>query len=69
MRTQNARKLPQARKNGSYQVAIDFSFAYDWWEGGASFLDQSQSVVKQNQCNPGYFRHSIENCSRDIQMW
>ena len=28
------------------------------WEGGASFLDQSQSVVI-----PDYFRHSIENCS------
>ena len=33
------------------------------YEDGASFLDQSQSVVKQNQCNPDYFRHSIENCS------
>ena len=33
--------------------------------GGTSFLDQSQGVVKQNQCNPGLLssRHSIENCS------
>ena len=34
-------------------------------EGGARFLDQSQSEVKQNQCNPG-FGHSIENCSITI---
>ena len=23
------------------------------WEGGVKFTDQSESVVKQNQCNPG----------------
>ena len=22
------------------------------WEGGMGFLDQSQSIVKQNQCKP-----------------
>ena len=32
-------------------------------KGGASFLDKSQSVIKQNQCNPGLLSgHSIENC-------
>ena len=35
-------------------------------EGGASFLDQSQSAVKQNQCNPGLLWYSIENCSNMI---
>ena len=43
------------------QDVIGFYFAYDWLrERGASFLDQSQSEVKENQltelktnCNPG----------------
>ena len=25
-------------------------------------LDQSQRKIKQNQDNPGYFQHLIENC-------
>ena len=44
------------QENASNQVAIGL-------EGGTSFLDHSQSTVKQNQCNPDYFRHSIENYS------
>ena len=31
------------------------------WEGGASFLDQSHGKIKENQSNPDYFRHPIEN--------
>ena len=55
MRTQSkyAGNRPQARENASDQVPIDFSFVSDWLIGGTSFLDQSQSVVKKNQFNPG----------------
>ena len=35
-------------------------------ESGASSLGQSHSEVKQKQCNPGYPRHSVENCSHSI---
>ena len=35
-------KLPKARENAGDQVVIG-------WECGASFMDQSQSEVKQNQ--------------------
>ena len=58
--------LPKARENGGNQDVIGFYFAYDWpRERGASFLDQSQSEVKENQLNaiPDYFWNAIENCS------
>ena len=46
-------KLARAREDAGDQVAIDFSFASDWLrESGASFLNQSQSEVKQKQSNP-----------------
>ena len=46
-------KLPTARENAGDHVAIGASFAFDWLrERGTSFLDQSQSEVKQNQCKP-----------------
>ena len=46
----NTRNRRQARENACDQVAIGFGFASDWLSiGGASFLNQSQSVVKQNQ--------------------
>ena len=46
-------KLPTARENAGDHVVTDVSFAFDWLrERGTSFLDQSQSEVKQNQCNP-----------------
>ena len=46
-------KLPTARENAGDHVVIGASFAFDWLrERGTSFLDQSQSEVKQNQCNP-----------------
>ena len=32
-------------------------------EGGPGFLDQLRGEVKENQSNPGYFRHLIENRS------
>ena len=46
-------KLPKARQNADDQVASGFSFVSDWWESGASFLDQSQSKVKEKQINLG----------------
>lgn len=33
-----------------------------WEHGGASFLDQSETDLKQNQRIPDYFRNSIEKC-------
>ena len=53
-------------KNAGNQDEIGFYFAYDWLrERGASFLDQSQSEVKENQLNAilDYFWNTIENCS------
>ena len=35
-------------------------------KGGASFIDQSQSVVKKKMQSRIYFRHLIENCSTSI---
>ena len=49
----NACNRPVARENVSDQGAIGFSLHLIGWEGGASFLDQSNSTVKQNQFNPG----------------
>ena len=42
--------LRKARENASDDGAIGFSFA-SGWVISASFLDQSQSEVKQNQNN------------------
>ena len=42
-------KLLEARENAGIQVVFGFSFASDWLESGASFLDQSQSEVKQKK--------------------
>ena len=60
--------MPKARENASNQDVIGFYFVYDWLrerERGASFLDQSQSEVKENQLNaiPDCFWNAIENCS------
>ena len=60
--------MPKARENASNQDVIGFYFVYDWLrerERGASFLDQSQSEVKENQLNAisDYFWNAIENCS------
>ena len=41
------------RENEGDQVVISFSLHLIGLESGASFLDQSQSKVKQNQSNPG----------------
>ena len=35
------------------------------WEGGASFLEQSQIKVKQTKAILSHFRRSIEKCSND----
>ena len=45
-------KLPRARENAGDQLRIGFLFLLVR-EGGATFMDQSQSKVKQHQCNPG----------------
>ena len=39
------------KENTCAQVAIDFGFASDWLSRCASFLNQSESVVKQSQSN------------------
>ena len=44
-------KLLEARENAGIQVVFGFSFASDWLKSGASFLDQSQSEVKQKKKN------------------
>ena len=45
--------MPKARENVGDQVVISFSLHLIGLESGASFLNQSQSKVKQNQSNPG----------------
>ena len=47
----NTRDQRQPRGNACYQVAIGFGFASDWLSWWHEFLNQSQSVVKQNQSN------------------
>ena len=34
------------------------------WEGGASFLDQSKSVLKQKQCSPVTFDTELKITSQ-----
>ena len=56
--------MPKARENEGDQVVIDFSFVSDWMKSDASFLDQSQSEIKQKKkAILDNVRHSIENCS------
>ena len=57
--------MPKARENAGDQVVIDFSFVSDWMKSDASFLDQSQSEIKQKKKKAilDNVRHSIENCS------
>ena len=68
MRTQstvNTCKWLEVQENVCDQVLIGFSSASDWLRRGCKFLHQSQSIVKQNQCNPGpdYFQQSRKNRS------
>ena len=42
----------RAGKRARDQAAIGFSFASDWLSRWREFLDQLQSIVKQNQFNP-----------------
>ena len=46
-------KLPKARENAADQVVIAFRVHLIGRESGASFLDQSQTGVKQIQSIPG----------------
>ena len=63
MRTRvNTSRRPEAREDASDQVMIGFSVASDWLRrAGTSLLDESQSIVKENQMNviSDYFRHSV----------
>lgn len=59
----------QARENTRDKVAIAFGFKSDWLKRGASFLNQSQGVVKQNTCNSNYFPRSVENRFSNSFMW
>ena len=43
----------KARESASDPVVTGFSLHLIGWEGGANFLDQSQSEEKQNQSSPG----------------
>ena len=49
----NTHNRRQARENACDQVAIDFGLHVIGWEGGASFFNRSQNVVKQTQSNSG----------------
>ena len=46
-------KLPKARENAADQVVIAFRVHLIGRESGASFLDQSQTGIKQIQSIPG----------------
>ena len=64
MGTQSKRgNLLDERENASDQARLVFVFHLIGWDCGASFLDQSQSEVKQNQSNPESRSIPIENCS------
>ena len=47
----NASNRRQARENTYDQVMIGFGLVSHWLKSGASFVNQSQSTVKQNQSN------------------
>ena len=47
----NACNRRQARENACDQVMIGFGLVSHWLKSGASFVNQSQSAVKQNQSN------------------
>ena len=55
-------KPRKARENAAEGVVNGFSYALIVWLSGASFLDQSQSEVKQNRNNPRVAFNTIENC-------
>ena len=50
-------KLQKSREKSRLSLALQLIGC----EGSESFLDQSQSTVKQIS---GYFRHSFENCAK-----
>ena len=50
----NTRNRRQARENACDQVALVLVLHLIGWAGGANFLNQSQSVVKQNQIDSGF---------------
>ena len=53
MRTQSKTgNLLEARENASDQMGMALVLYLIGWDGGARFLDQSQSVAKKNQSNP-----------------
>jgi len=45
----NAWSFRQVRENACEQITIGFYFTSDWLKKWRDFLNQSQSVVKQNQ--------------------
>ena len=53
MRTQSKTgNLLKAREKASDQMGMALVLYLIGWDGGARFLDQSQSVAKKNQSNP-----------------
>ena len=62
----NKRNRRQARENACDQVAFGLVLHLIGWVGDASFLNQSQSEVKQNQSNSEL--HSIENRSVEKKL-
>ena len=54
IRTKQTRKLPVARENAGYHTSRSILVLHlIGWEISANFLDQSQTVVRQNQSNHG----------------
>ena len=49
MRTQSENLLLEARKKTNYQVAIVYSFAFDWLKGWREFFGPTTELSIQSQ--------------------
>ena len=58
-----------AREIASTKSWLVLVFRPIGWESGTSFLDQSQSQMKQNQCNAGLIRHYWKELYPAVYIW
>ena len=49
MRIQGKKKLFEAWENASDQIALSFSFCFDWFKSGTGFLDSEGNKPKKMQ--------------------
>ena len=56
-------KLLEAQENAGDQVLSVFSFASDWSKEWRVFWTNHRTKLIKTKTIPGYFPHSIDNCS------